>query len=96
MRCADAARTGYARVAAVVGAFAHAFTDPETALGLYLAAFVCDELVRALCALGCSCAALLRWRGALMRRGVARRAGRPLRAQVQPVHHFRRRVGHGH
>ena len=44
---ADVAGAGYARVAAVAGAFANAFTDPETALALYLAAFVCDELVRA-------------------------------------------------
>jgi hypothetical protein len=38
--------TGYARVAAVAGAFATAFSAPERALALYLAAFVCDELVR--------------------------------------------------
>ncbi len=37
---------GYARVAAVTGAFAKAFTDQELALALYMAAFVCDELVR--------------------------------------------------
>jgi len=33
-------------VAAVAGAFATARGSPERALGLYLAAFVCDELVR--------------------------------------------------
>ena len=38
--------TGYARVAAVAGAFGNAFSRPELSLGLYLFAFVCDELVR--------------------------------------------------
>jgi hypothetical protein len=53
MHRADALRrgralcAGYARVAAVIGAFGSAFTAPERALGLYLAAFICDELVRA-------------------------------------------------
>ena len=68
MQSAEWCNAGYARVAAVAGAFAHAFTDPETALALYLAAFVCDELVRPACARGASGCARARERGALMRR----------------------------
>jgi hypothetical protein len=64
MQSAERCNAGYARVAAVAGAF----TDPETALALYLAAFVCDELVRACCLRGASGCARAWERGALMRR----------------------------